>query len=89
MIDLPEELAAQARILFSNMPANEVTDDEPIAFKTDEEGRLQMRRGFDFYTLRDGATWRVRKTPTGERITIWKNRRVIGQTVVPVSAAVN
>lgn len=62
-----EQLAGQARALFSELPAGEIADEEALRFTVADNGRLtvlQERTGATF-TLLEGMAWRGRALPGG------------------------
>lgn len=88
-MDLADSISAQAQELWSHLPADEVGDDEELAFKTDDQGRLLVAGQYASYKLQAGTAWRYRPTGGGEEITTWRNRRELTRTVEPADPSQN
>jgi len=82
---LAESVSRQAVELFSHLPVGEVADEDPLCFKTDEAGNLEVfiARTSYAYILLGGQVWRSRWISDKElELTRWKNKRLMELVVI-------
>jgi hypothetical protein len=83
--DLADAIARQSDTLWGHLPEDEVGDDEPLLFKTDDDGRLMVRavREDTIYLLASNDyVLRARRIANGAHVSMWCNRKQVSQTVV-------
>ena len=83
---LCEQMAAWARELFANLPASEVTEDEPLHFALGPTGLfVSLDRSGYLYGLFQGHTVRVRTVNGEAELSTWKDGHVVELETRPMA----
>jgi hypothetical protein len=85
-MDLADSISSQAAQLWKHLPEDEVDEGEEVFIKADDEGRLMVRTadGDTIYMLADDSyALRARGASAGAHVSMWRNRQLVTETVVP------
>jgi hypothetical protein len=73
-----ETISSEAKELFANLPAGEVSDDEPLWWGHVVGGLLALRTARNtHYVLRDGQTLRFERIGEVEHLTVFVDQQAI------------
>lgn len=83
--DLAEDLAAQARILFSHLPEGQIGDDDPLEFRQAPDYGLMVRHDGVVYFMREGAVFGVVELGKDQvDVSAWQGGTLLGRYIGPV-----
>lgn len=79
-----EELTKTARSIFSNLPADEIKDDEPIYFTINHDVGLMIKKGDTLYWWQHDHAVRLRKTEARGLIAdAFKKGKLVASDILP------